>query len=161
MAGSSDCTFKTIMDNYHLIVPGIVSGFLIYLLVTKVQHVAMLPVSIVLELILFYAILWATKTTVEDATNNGWIRKIDQAPSWYHTWDYLKLSKVDWSIIPNLLATEIAMIFVVSLSSCLDVAAIEIELNRPLNYNHELKTVGISNIISGLSGGYTGSYIFR
>jgi SulP family sulfate permease len=44
------------------------------------------------------------------------------------------------------------MIFVVALSSSLDVAAIELELNSPLDYNHELKTVGISNIISGLTG---------
>ena len=33
-------------------------------------------------------------------------------------------------------------------------------MKRPLDYNHELKTVGISNIISGMTGGYTGSYIF-
>lgn len=35
-----------------------------------------------------------------------------------------------------------------------------VELKRPLDYNHELTTVGLSNIISGLTGGYTGSYIF-
>jgi SulP family sulfate permease len=52
------------------------------------------------------------------------------------------------------------MICVVSLSSSLDIAAIEIELRRPLDYNHELRTVGLSNIVSGLTGGYTGSYIF-
>lgn len=52
------------------------------------------------------------------------------------------------------------MIGVVSLSSSLDIAAIEIELKRPLDYNHELTTVGISNILSGITGGYTGSYIF-
>ena len=52
------------------------------------------------------------------------------------------------------------MISVVSLSSSLDIAAIELELKRPLDYNHELTTVGISNILSGITGGYTGSYIF-
>ena len=52
------------------------------------------------------------------------------------------------------------MISVISLSSSLDIAAIEIELKRPLDYNHELTTVGISNILSGITGGYTGSYIF-
>lgn len=50
------------------------------------------------------------------------------------------------------------MISVVALSSSLDIAAIEIELKRPLDYNHELRTVGWSNVISGLLGGYTGSY---
>ena len=33
-------------------------------------------------------------------------------------------------------------------------------MKRPLDYNHELTTVGFSNIVSGITGGYTGSYIF-
>lgn len=78
----------------------------------------------------------------------------------YRTWDYLQFDKVAWGVLPSLLITLISMIFVVALSSSLDVAAIELELRRPLNYSHELKTVGISNIVSGLTGGYTGSYIF-
>mmetsp|Transcript_29253 Transcript_29253/g.67174 ORF Transcript_29253/g.67174 Transcript_29253/m.67174 type:complete len:199 (-) Transcript_29253:296-892(-) len=52
------------------------------------------------------------------------------------------------------------MTVVVALSSGLDVAAIELELGHPLDFNHELKTVGASNVLSGLLGGYTGSYIF-
>ncbi|CAN0395043.1 unnamed protein product, partial [Discosporangium mesarthrocarpum] len=52
------------------------------------------------------------------------------------------------------------MTLVVAFSSCLDVAAIEMELGQPLDYNRELKTVGWSNFISGLTGGFTGSYIF-
>lgn len=30
----------------------------------------------------------------------------------------------------------------------------------PLNKNHELSTVGASNLVAGLAGGFTGSYIF-
>lgn len=52
------------------------------------------------------------------------------------------------------------MFFVVAFSSSLDVAAIEMELGLPLDYNRELNTVGISNLVSGLMGGFTGSYIF-
>jgi hypothetical protein len=42
----------------------------------------------------------------------------------------------------------------------LDVAAIEIELGLPLDYDRELTMVGLSNLLSGASGGFTGSYIF-
>lgn len=52
------------------------------------------------------------------------------------------------------------MYFVVAFSSSLDVAAIQMELGQTLHYNKELKTVGISNLVSGLTGGFTGSYIF-
>lgn len=90
-----------------------------------------------------------------------------------------------------------AMVAVVGFSSCLDVAAIEMETSAALDYNRlvallcsvaveaakrryilarcsymsnmishcasqyrELQTVGWSNVFSGLSGGFTGSYIF-
>lgn len=62
--------------------------------------------------------------------------------------------------MPAQIPTWIAMYFVVAFSSSLDVAAIQMELGKPLNFNHELQTVGISNICSGLTGGFTGSYIF-
>ena len=90
----------------------------------------------------------------------GWIREAEPAPIWYHTWDYLQFDKVVWAVLPRLILSELSMIVVVALSSSLDVAAIELEMKTPLNYNSELIMVGISNMVSGLTGGYTGSYIF-
>ena len=52
------------------------------------------------------------------------------------------------------------MVLVVAFSSSLDVAAIEMELGVALNYDKELTMVGMSNLFSGMTGGYTGSYIF-
>jgi MFS superfamily sulfate permease-like transporter len=72
----------------------------------------------------------------------------------------LKLDKVAWDALPSQTFTVLSMTFVVALSSSLDVAAIELEMGQPLNYNSELIMVGISNLISGITGGYTGSYIF-
>ena len=54
-----------------------------------------------------------------------------------HTWDFLRIEKVVWSVLPSQTLTLLAMISVVALSSSLDIAAIEIELKRPLDYNHE------------------------
>lgn len=121
---------------------------------------AVLPVGILLVVLFFYGVLWMTETTVAEATRNGWIREMDPPPVWYHSWEFLRLDKVDWNVFPSLALTEISMILVVALSSSLDVAAIELELKRPLDYNHELKMVGLSNFVSGMTGGYTGSYIF-
>lgn len=55
----------------------------------------------------------------------------------------------------------LGLFFVVTFGSCLDVAAIQADMPFPIDFNSELGTVGLSNIIVGLSGaGYTGSYIF-
>jgi MFS superfamily sulfate permease-like transporter len=160
MVGKGDVTLLSLADNIVLVLPGVAGGILIYWSVRTFKHVAVLPVGIIILLVLFYVGLILTNKTIEDATAHGWIRESDPAPVWYHSWDYLQLDNVDWSALPQLLLTELSMIFVVAFSSSLDVAAIELELNKPLDYNHELTMIGISNVVSGCTGGYTGSYIF-
>lgn len=143
-----------------LLTPGVVGGFCIYFSVRAFRHMAVLPSSIAMLMVFFYVILWTKGMSVEEATQLGWINKTIHSPAWFHTWDFLQIDKVVWRVLPSQTVTILAMISVVALSSSLDIAAIEIEMKRPLDYNHELKTVGISNIVSGITGGYTGSYIF-
>jgi hypothetical protein len=53
----------------------------------------------------------------------------------------LDISAVQWSVIPSQMLSWSAMVLVVAFSSCLDVAAIEMEVSKPLDYNKELATV--------------------
>mmetsp|Transcript_5004 Transcript_5004/g.14208 ORF Transcript_5004/g.14208 Transcript_5004/m.14208 type:complete len:685 (+) Transcript_5004:79-2133(+) len=145
---------------FKLLLPGLFCGIMIYVLVRRIKHMVVLPCCICGMCAAFYLVLLATGTTLEEARDAGWVSAADDPPPWYLTWTYLRFDKVVWSVLPPQIPTLIGMTFVVALSSSLDVAAIELELKRPLDYNHELSTVGLSNCVSGLSGGYTGSYIF-
>lgn len=78
----------------------------------------------------------------------------------FDAWKMYDITKVEWHLFPKQIITLLGMFLVVAFSSSLDVAAIEMELGLPLDYNRELFTVGMSNLVSGLFGGYTGSYIF-
>jgi SulP family sulfate permease len=160
MVGASELTLPILKEKIMFVLPGVLGGIAIYSSFRVWRHIAVLPTSIIVLLVLFYTGLMATGSSIEQATERGWIMNSEPAPVWYHTWNYLKLNKVVWSALPQLVMTELSMIFVVALSSSIDVAAIELELNQPLNYNRELTMVGISNVVSGLTGGYTGSYIF-
>lgn len=143
-----------------LMAPGIFGGCGIYAAVRKIKHMAVLPLSIMIILMTFYGVLYFCGMSLDDAKDIGLMSKADAPPSWYHTWDYIKFDKVIWAAFPSQTFTVVSMIFVVALSSSLDIAAIDLEVPKPLAYNHELKMIGVSNLISGLSGGYTGSYIF-
>jgi len=163
VGGASEITVGLVGEKWYLILPGVLGGCLLYASVRTFRHMAVLPCGIMILLALFYIIIYLRGASIQDVTNQGWIRQTDDddaSLSWIHTWDLMKFDKVAWGVMPSLILTEISMIFVVALSSSLDVAAIEIELQHPLDYNHELQTVGVSNLVSGLTGGYTGSYIF-
>jgi SulP family sulfate permease len=125
-------------------------GTLIYVPVRRfLRHMAVLPTCIAVIFFMFYIAVYATGSSVEEATDMGWIPKTDTPPVWYRTWDYLKFDKVVWRSLPSQTLNADEHNF-----------AIELELNHSLDYNHELKMVGLSNIVSVLTGGYTGSYIF-
>ena len=70
------------------------------------------------------------------------------------------MQHVDWNQVLPQFPRFVGMLLVVAFSSSLDVAAIEMELGLPLDYDRELQTVGMSNLLSGCCGGFTGSYIF-
>ena len=160
MAGVSSVTPGLLWEKFMFVFPGVAGGAFIYIMVRKLRHIAVLPICITSLLVVFYAMLAVTGSTIEEVTERGWIRKSEAVPAWNRTWDYLQIDKVVWGAYPQLWLTWLGMLFVVALSSSLDVAAIELEMKKPLNYNQELRVVGISNLVSGLTGGYTGSYIF-
>ncbi|GMH68165.1 hypothetical protein TrST_g5415 [Triparma strigata] len=143
-----------------LILPGLLAGMLTYFMVLKLRHMAVLPTCMATIILTFYFCLWATGMSCDDAREYGWIGKAEVAGPWYETWKYIQFDKVVWRALPAQVVTVVSMTVVVALSSCLDVAAIELELGKKLDYDHELKTVGLSNFVSGLTGGYSGSYIF-
>lgn len=90
----------------------------------------------------------------------GLIAEEQPMGDWWMTWSLFDFRNVHWALMPTVLPTWLGMYVVVAFSSSLDVAAIQMDMGRQLDFNHELITVGISNLCSGCTGGFTGSYIF-
>ena len=105
-----------------LLTPGVLGGCFIYYSVRTFRHMSVLPTCIVMLMVVFYVILFATDSSVQEATENGWINEVAETGAWYHMWDFLRLDKVVWTVLPSQTLTVIAMISVVALSSSLDIA---------------------------------------
>lgn len=140
--------------------PGLGLGVGIFLLTRRVQHALTLPGCMAAAVAVFYAALWALGYSLEDARSLGWVAAALPPTPFYEAWSLFNFRVVQWDVLPAVLPTWLALVLVVAFSSSLDVAAIEMEVQRPLDYNYELRMIGVSNLLSGLSGGFTGSYIF-
>jgi MFS superfamily sulfate permease-like transporter len=81
----------------------------------------------------------------ERARNGGWLGPVSQPIPPQSVFALIKLNQVHWSVLRDILPTWAGMVFVVSFSSCLDVAAISMDMGEALDVNNELMTVGISN----------------
>lgn len=150
------CTEKALI----LILPGVVCGAGIYVVMMITRSPLSLPVCMVAILGIFFALLGLSGSSLQEARDFGWIAPLAEPLPFYEAWRYYDITAVEWSVFPSQVFRWVGMFLVVAFSSSLDIAAIEMELGLPMDYDRELMTVGFSNLFSGLLGGYTGSYIF-
>ncbi|KAG7390901.1 hypothetical protein PHYPSEUDO_006385 [Phytophthora pseudosyringae] len=148
-------------DALLLCMPGVFAGTTIFWVNTRWDHMAVMPCCLAAMLITFYALLLVTGSSLDDARAAGWVAEPPPSPRTItQIYGFYDFSKINFSHLTAQIPTWVAMYFVVAFSSSLDVAAIETALGKPLDHNHELQTVGVSNLLSGLGGGFTGSYLF-
>jgi MFS superfamily sulfate permease-like transporter len=117
-----------------------------------------LPLSLLLIPIVFYTVFFSLGYNLQHLRQ----LKLISEPQDVNTSviEYLKPHAISFSLIPTVFVEWCLMVFVVAFSSALDIISIELELGTPLDINRELWSVGFSNLINGLFGGATGSYIF-
>lgn len=141
-------------------VPGVALGLTMYAALRNINSPYVLPIFMVSTLVGFYGLCYCSDVSLQDARDMNFIAPLTREEPFWDSWKLYNFSLVRWEQLPTQFFRWVGMFIVVAFSSSLDVAAIEMELNLPLDYNKELTTVGISNVVSGCLGGFTGSYIF-
>ena len=143
------------------VMPAIVSGAAMCVVSRYSTRWYSLPGVICAVPLLFYLVLWWREETLEQARISGWVAPVSPAESVFHVFLLFDFRAVKWSVIPKLITTWLSMTFLVVFASALDIVAVEMDLaGAELDIDKELETVGMSNFISGVFGGLTGSYIF-
>ena len=140
--------------------PGLVLGIGMFIALRHIHHVLTLPGTLALSVVIFYVILSVLGLDLSQAQALGWVAPPVPATPFYEAWQLFDLRLVRWEAASLILPSWVALTLVVAFSSSLDVAAIEMEKKQPLQYDYELQMIGFSNLVSGLTGGFTGSYIF-
>ncbi|TMW65111.1 hypothetical protein Poli38472_009278 [Pythium oligandrum] len=151
------------LGDWHYIIlciPGLLGGLAMFFVTKRCENSLILSGCIVAMPVLFYIVLFSAGSDIYGARDYGWISREASPASFIEMWQLFNFSKVKWSVIPQQLPRWVAMVCVVAFSSCLDVAAIEMDMGQRFNLNHELSIIGWSNAVSGLLGGYAGSYVF-
>jgi SulP family sulfate permease len=155
-AGVALCISKSMMgiagwaqlwDQQALILaaPGVACGLALTLVSRNTDNDVALPLAMVVIPCAFYLILWFLDIELADAREHGWVGEVTPPVPVTDLFNLVDLSKVHWNLVAPCFSTWIGMVFVVSFSSCLDVAAISMDLGEALDVNKELTTVGISN----------------
>lgn len=156
----SDWMYLLDPQNLLLAFPGLASGVLLAYVSRTSENEAALPLTMVCIPLLFYLVVFGLGLGLEGAREGGWVGDVAPPVPVSDLFQLVDFSLVRWDLIGKIWSTWVGMVFVVSFASCLDVAAISMDMGEALDTNKELATVGLNNTMSGLTFGFTGSYIF-
>jgi SulP family sulfate permease len=139
----SDWAYVFEPENLILAIPGLLAGLVLTL--TSRLATKSLPMVMVCIPAMFYLVLYITGTSLDDVREAGWVGPVAPSVPVGDLFTLVDFQQVRWDLIADIFPTWVGMVFVVSFASCLDVAAISIDMGEPLDTNKELATVGISN----------------
>jgi hypothetical protein len=145
-AGTSLCIGKPMMSivdwdvlfdthNLMLAIPGLLAGLVLTLTSRLATNSGVLPLVMVAIPALFYIILWLCGTSLEEARDMGWVGETSPSVPLSDLLHLIDFRQVRWDLIAEIIPTWVGMVFVVSFASCLDVAAISIDMGKPLDTN--------------------------
>eukprot|EP00980_Cylindrotheca_fusiformis_P030448 scaffold24824_cov147-Cylindrotheca_fusiformis.AAC.2 len=132
-------------DKLLLATTGLVAGLVLTLTSRLATNSAALPLIMVAIPASFYLILFMAGLSLDDARDSGWVGAEAPSVPVRDLFGLVDFGQVRWDLIGSVLPTWVGMVFVVSFASCLDVAAISIDMGEALDTNKELATVGICN----------------
>jgi len=146
LAGTALCISQPMMDikdwgllldmsNLRLAIPGLVTGLVLTLTSRRATSSGTLPLVMVAIPALFYVTFWVCGISLEEARESGWVGETSPTVPMSKLVHIIDFSQVRWDLIFEIIPTWFGMVFVVSFASCLDVAAISMDMGQPLDTN--------------------------
>lgn len=124
--------FQILSDWQSLIhaLPGILSGLFMMLVARYATSDVTLPLVMVLIPSMFYLVLYFSDYNMDDARSHQWVGEVAPHSSLTTLLELIDLNLVRWDLVfsNRCITVWIGMVFVVSFSSCLDVAAISMDM---------------------------------
>lgn len=152
-----------VINDLHLVqlaAPAVVFAISLYLIQRTLDHWAVFPASLGLAFIVFYFIFHQTGLNFTDAAAAGWLPSIGSSPDiLFPVLSPSDLGKVDWLAILQQSGGILVVALLSAIMLLLDLSGIEIITRRDLAPDRELQVAGVTNIVSGIFGGYPGVHV--
>ncbi len=116
-------------------------------------NVLVVPGAIVFGLVAFFAVLWATGTSLDEARGMG---LLPAASATVLAWPIGVLSGADWSVLRSGVGGLLTVPLVATLGMLLNVSALEMISESDSELDGELRTVGAANVAASLTGSIPG-----
>lgn len=145
--------------------PALAVGTVAMLLTRLWRHPAALPATLVLGVMMFYALLALTGRSIDDARQMNLLLQHSGMRAFsipeLHWPGLAARNEVDWSAIVRHLPETLVVTSVSAITILMNSTAIGAVTGRDVDVNRELRAAGLANLASGLLGGMIGYQSFN
>lgn len=139
--------------------PGVLLAVLLLVILRRWRHALITPTILIGAVLLFYAALFFLQMDVPTARARSWMLGPFPQGSLYNFWTVQAFQDAEWGTLLRQ-ADKIAVAVLVGLIGLLfNASGIELDAQRDLDFNRELKGTGLANLVAGIAGGIPGYHL--
>jgi sulfate permease, SulP family len=137
-------------------IPALVFAVILMAVMKRFTHFLVMPLMILSAAVVFYAVLFSTGTSIVSAQSHGWLLGPFQQGNMWKPPALSEINHIHWGLIFTQF-TDIGTILIISvLPLLLNASGFELMVRKDLDFNRELKSAGIANVLAGFGGGTVG-----
>jgi sulfate permease, SulP family len=136
--------------------PGLLFAILLYLIVRRYNHFLIIPGLVLAASLAFYIVLWVTHSSIAYETARGWFLGPFPQGNLWHPLALSDLDLIHWQAILGSAASIATILLVSAVALLLNASGLELTVRQDVDLDRELRSAGLANLLSGLSGGTPG-----
>lgn len=136
--------------------PGLVFALALMLGVRYIRHFLALPGVLLGGLVVFYLLLLASGTPIDEAMQRGLLLGDMGGAAVWSPLPLPDLAQANWSAVLSQAGTIGTIMLLTAVALLLNISGLELVLREDIDFNRELRSAGFGNLLSGLGGGMIG-----
>jgi SulP family sulfate permease len=132
--------------------PSLVFAILILLILRRFHHFLIMPALILTAAAVFFLILYFSDTSVSEAGARGWLLGPFPAERLWQPITPGAIRGVNWAVLTGQIGNIGSIVIISVIALLLNAGGLELAIKRDLDFNRELQSTGIANLMAGLCG---------
>ncbi len=132
--------------------PGLILAALLLLILRRRSHSMIVPTLVLAATGLFYILLWATSTSIAEATAQGWLLGPFPQGALWRPLTPPDLAQVHWQVILRQAGSVGTLLFISAIGLLLNTSGLELAARRDIDFDRELQSAGLANLAASLGG---------
>ncbi|MFT5369397.1 MAG: SulP family sulfate permease [Candidatus Latescibacterota bacterium] len=145
-----------LMADINLWWPGVLYAAIVMIVTTRFNHFLVMPGLIVTGLMVFYAIMQVTNTSIDHAVELGYLLQPFGEEGLWQPLNSDDLMQIRWELIWQQAGGIATMVTIAVISILLNLTALESTFEIDIDLNKELRTAGYANVGASFVGGLIG-----